>query len=52
MAWRLTAIKGNMRQRSGSSKKKLIKERARKLRKQGYKVTIYEVKDRNKGRGK
>lgn len=44
MAWRLTARKGNTRQRSGSSKESLIKSRARKLRKEGYKVTVYEVK--------
>ena len=46
MAWRLTARKGNTRQRSGSSKKSLIKERAKRLRKAGYKVSVYEVKGR------
>jgi len=44
MSWRLTAKKGSMRIRSGSSRKDNIKQKAENLRKQGFEVSVYEVK--------
>jgi len=45
MAWRYTAKKGFIKITGGSSKKSLIQNRAEKLRREGYKVRVYEVKN-------
>lgn len=43
MTWRLSATKGFDHKNISGSSKYHIKQLARRLRRQGYKVTIYEV---------
>ena len=44
MHWELKASKGRLREESSSKKEKLIKDRARKLRADGWKVRVYKVR--------
>jgi len=44
MAWRMVAKKGNTVSRSGAHKRKVLDKRAKRLRADGWKVWIYEVK--------
>jgi hypothetical protein len=48
MPWRYSASKGTWRDNGGSSRKDLIKKRAKALRKVGWEVTVYKVKREGK----
>ncbi len=44
MAWRYSARKGFIIRKGGARKKEAIEREAARLRKDGYKVRVYEVK--------
>ena len=44
MHWELKASKGKWRDESSSKKERLIKDRAKKLRADGWKVRVYKVR--------
>jgi len=44
MHWELKASKGKSREESSSKKENLIRDRARKLRADGWKVRVYKVR--------
>jgi len=44
MSWRYTAKKGFIIRKGGSKRRDIIDREARKLRSEGYKVRVYEVR--------